>query len=76
MEISDKFIYRSKDFTFWRFHAKTGVLRWYEDNTVTDDPHYLFYQCDFDGNYDPDTDAYSEFSFSETQQDLEIVGSV
>jgi hypothetical protein len=64
-QISDKFIYRDKSFSLWRVCGKSKA---------TGD--FFLYECDWDGNiYDPDGD-YSEFSFAEIQQELEIVGSV
>ena len=67
MEILDKAIYQAKDGAFLRIHGK---------DKLSGDDDYILYQCDFDGNYDPDVDSYGELTLAEMQEELEIVGYV
>ena len=67
MEILDKAIYQAKDGAFLRIHGK---------DKLSGDDDYILYQCDFDGNYDPDIDDYSGYSLVEIQRELVIVGTV
>jgi hypothetical protein len=63
----DPFIYKDEEGTLWRIDCAADL--------PTIQPHFLLFECDSGGNYDPLRSYGEEWSLYEIQRHLTIVGT-